>query len=131
MSTVIDQLKQFIEEVKEEIGVEVTRQLIDRTPVDTGWAQSNWIGTLDRPFQTTAGTRKEAEAGRLDTRTAFEGIQSFRRNRIGQRIWITNNVPYIVLLNQGSSRQAPPMFVETAIANGIRRALANVSRRRT
>lgn len=131
LQNVTRELEVFLQFVKAEIMTTVNQVLIARTPVDTGWAETNWVGTLDRPAQGTAGTRLDAEQGRLNTRPALDGIQAFRRNRVGQTLWITNNVPYIVLLNQGSSRQAPPMFVETAIATGIQKALVNVSRRRT
>ncbi len=37
----------------------------------------------------------------------------------GMEIHISNNVPYIVPLNEGHSHQAPAAFVEIAIATGV------------
>jgi hypothetical protein len=45
-------------------------------------------------------------------------IKTFKR--IGRSIFIFNNAPYIGRLNDGHSTQAPRMFVERAVAAGVR-----------
>lgn len=80
------------------------------TPVDTGWASNSWFFSESQPVSTgvpdpaTALARQDA-----DTQT----ISSFTLN--GQTLHLFNNVPYIGVLNGGSSMQTPSGFVERAI----------------
>lgn len=62
------------------------------------------------------------------------GVAQVATYRLGQgSVFISNNVPYIVYLNQGSSSQAPPGFVETAVEVAIQNVAGrfNVRARRT
>jgi len=103
------------------------------TPVDTGWARANWIASIGTPVTTTAGTRADAEAGKIDKSAAEQGlvnILAYTSPKIGN-VYISNNVPYIELLNAGTSKQAPPMFVEMAIQKAITQdLLRGMSKRR-
>lgn len=47
-----------------------------------------------------------------------EGESVLAGSSPGQDIHLTNNLPYIKPLNEGSSHQAPAGFVEVAIENG-------------
>lgn len=79
----------------------MVHDLIGATPVLTGLAQSNWQVTLDAPAEgiVAIGSRPTVP---LPSRQ--------------QTIYITNNVPYIEFLNEGSSSKAPAGFVEAAIS---------------
>jgi len=113
-------------EIARAISAEIGREVIDvytrfiqtvvpATPKKTGLAQGNWrtsiVNIPDGVIARTSGAR-----------AISSGIQSVRagRNRLsrgrGGTIWVVNNVPYIGLLNSGSSAQAPAFFVETALA---------------
>jgi hypothetical protein len=95
-------------------------ELVQTTPVDTGWARTNWVPNIGSPFQGTAGTRLDAEAGRLDRSPATAGLAQMRGYDVAQGdVHVTNNVPYIESLNAGGSRQAPPAFVQGAIVRAI------------
>jgi hypothetical protein len=82
------------------------------TPILTGQAQSNWLTFIGH-----AGSYYVAnEAGNggyqdsIDfARRALAGV------KLDDTIHITNNVPYIVQLNRGTSKQAPALFVQTAV----------------
>jgi len=91
------------------------------TPVDTGWARTNWVPGIGTPPTGTAGSREAAEAGILDTSMQQRGLAevaaAYKLNQ--GSIFISNNVPYIVLLNEGSSAQAPAGFVQNAIMKAI------------
>ena len=79
--------------------------LQSRTPVATGFAQANWVPSVGAPFAGTAGTRQAAEMGSLDTSTAPAGLAQVlvARDLTRTNTYITNNVHYIVDLNEGSS----------------------------
>jgi hypothetical protein len=83
------------------------------TPVDTGWARANWIASVASPVTNPVGDPENVQeaagaqaAGLLDVLT-----YSLLRGPI----FITNNVPYITRLNDGSSKQAAAGFVQAAI----------------
>lgn len=88
--------------------------LRNTTPVDIGRAKNGWIVSLDfRPLDIPP-------KGAFSQPINLEA--KLRTSRAGstRRIYIVNNVPYIGLLNAGSSRQAPAGFVEVAILRGMR-----------
>lgn len=94
--------------VVQEAALALDQALVLSTPVKTGRARSNWIVSI-----TTASDQileaKSAQAA------INHGKAVIKTHTPGKAIHITNNLPYIVALNQGSSAQAPAMFVERAI----------------
>ena len=113
-------LRRFAEKVVKTIVVHTTSNLAASTPKDTTWAAVNWIPSIGQSFEGTAGTRAEAEAGRIDPQIQAAGLAAVQGYQFGKGlVFITNNVPYIGRLNNGSSKQAPAAFVQMAIARGI------------
>lgn len=80
------------------------------TPVDTGHARANWVPSLVDPF------RDEVEG-----ESAHEsGVAAVIGYKLGDGpAWVSNNVPYILRLNDGWSAQQPAGFVERAIAETL------------
>lgn len=79
------------------------------TPVDTGRARANWHMDIDTP------TVRIVEPGQ-DT------SPNISQYKIGQTVFVSNNLPYIRRLNDGWSSQAPAGFVEAAIDGALSRA---------
>lgn len=95
------------------------------TPVDTGRARSNWIVTLGQPSRRTRkpfhpGTDLGISEGANLESVIRAGNEKIKSRRTGRPIYITNNLSYISELNDGTSAQAPKMFVETAVKAGSR-----------
>lgn len=94
--------------------------VLQLTPVDTGRAVGNWQVTVGSPasgelsnvFGTAGGARGAAE--QFATARAIRGLSGLRP---GQSIWITNNLPYIVVLNDGGVNRQAHHMVERAIGN--------------
>lgn len=130
---VVKSLEGFIDKVMKKLTLDIVANLVSApdtgygTPVDTGWARANWVPNIGTPKTTTEGTREAAEAGNVSSAGQQAGIASvvtgYRRDR--GPIYISNNVPYILRLNEGSSRQAPKGFVQNAIAKAVRVDLAS------
>lgn len=81
-----------------------------------GRARANWhvsLGHVD--FNTT----EEHDAGGQATIGAGNDIIKSASNKGDVEIHIVNNLPYIVPLNEGHSKQAPAAFVELAVANAV------------
>lgn len=86
------------------------------TPVDTGWARSNWIPYIGAGSLVPADSRED-----VSTSSQLAGIATIStvyRLKAGI-ISINNNVPYIGQLNAGTSTQAPRGFIQTAIRKAI------------
>lgn len=120
-SKLVEYMKGMTEKQVARLSLNIISELVRTTPVDTGLAKSNWIPTYGAPYSSVVGTKAKVN----------DRIQGSKRGVLGRYkfkfgpIYITNNVPYIGLLNQGRSSQAPPGFVEAAIWRGIRQAQLN------
>ena len=101
-------LDRRIEQAVTRIAVNATAELVATTPVDTGWARANWIPSVGQP---ASGTGASRQAAGLAEAVAFQLADG--------KAFVTNNVPYIRRLNGGSSKQAPSMFVEHAVAKAV------------
>jgi hypothetical protein len=89
------------------VALTVDRELVLKTPVDTGRARSNWIPSLDAP------SVKIVEPGQKPD------IQDdLAQYTVDKTVFITNNLPYIRRLNEGHSDQAPAGFVDDAVQKG-------------
>ncbi len=110
------ELRDFVKNTVVKITVNATAELSEGTPKDTGWAASNWIPRIgartEDPFGSKLAVSDGAkEAGLATVATTYA---------LPQLVHITNPVDYILKLNEGSSKQAPRFFVETAIAKAIK-----------
>lgn len=122
-------LKQFsdrIRQIAQGVAVNVDREVIKTagvivstvipaTPVDTGRARGNWQVSVGEAI-----TRPRERLDKTGGGTIAEGVSRAGSYRPGQTIYITNNVPYIGNLNDGSSAQAPANFIEMAVRAAIR-----------
>lgn len=101
--------------VSRKLILDVNRHLAENTPIDTGWARSNWIPTKDRPLTEPVGDREN-----VDLAAAASGVAEIKSwDLFKGSAFITNNVPYINDLNAGTSPQASPGFVQASIEQGI------------
>lgn len=102
----------------QQITLDVQANLIETTPVDTGWAKNNWVPHIGGPVDVPAGSRENvgpaaaaSEAGKAEVLTAYTLDKG--------PIYVSNNVPYIGSLNDGHSKQAPAGFVQAAILKAV------------
>lgn len=96
------------------------------TPVDTGFARSDWRPSVGSPIVTrSARPKSEAEAKAIARSQRAEHNAKARIIATGYKIkmgpaFITNAVPYMKYLNEGSSAQAPKRFVERAVETAVK-----------
>jgi len=102
-----------------EAALAAQQALVSATPVDTGRARANWQMSVDDPIVTPREAYVEGErgsTGSANTAAALsQGRKAIQDYSAGSRIHITNNLDYIDRLNNGSSAQAPGLFVERAV----------------
>lgn len=122
---ITNELKKFTSRQVITVTRRSTLNLRNSTPRKTGYAASNWVpslgGTAVGPFGSKAQPDFSAQVAGLAE------IRAYRITRTAAPI-IINAVPYIGLLNSGSSLQAPALFVERAISDAIRQT-AGVTQR--
>ena len=90
------------------IGLKVLRGVVLKTPVDTGRARANWQLSINIP---------KTDVKKTTNNTAVaDGNNTLRTIKLGEDIYITNNLPYIGRLERGHSKQAPRGMVALTLA---------------
>lgn len=114
------------------VALAADQAVVSDTPVDTGRAKSNWIVELNSASSDTIEPYAPGRKGSTEAQNAQaaidqgEAVISGYRSGNNVSIHITNNLPYIGELNNGSSSQSPANFVEQAVAEAV--AAVNSSR---
>ncbi len=83
--------------------IELFSSVIKATPVDTGRARGAWATTVGSP--SSAVETREGEG------VSLAEVISVTPPGAGQETYLANNLPYIVELEDGSSKQAPAGMV--------------------
>ena len=105
--------------VVKDIGLDLFRRIVQKTPADTGRARASWTIAIARPDRTVAGEGQHPEfqsgAAGAATQKANSVLASMKAGDY-RPVWISNNLPYIEALEDGHSRQAPNGMVALSIA---------------
>lgn len=92
--------------VVRKVSLDIFRRVILRTPVRSGRARGNW--------QCAINNIPVGEIETVDTNgaTTLEAVaDAIKDAKAGDVIYLVNNVPYILKLENGSSKQAPAGMV--------------------
>lgn len=87
------------------VALEALGRVVRKTPVDTGRARSGW--------QTTVGQEPDSEVGLPDP--VASGAAVLGNLQPFETVYLSNNVPYIGFLENGSSQQAPNGMVAVTL----------------
>ena len=97
-----------IEKQTKRFSLILLRNLVLRSPIDSGRFRNNWlVGLNQKDGRQLKSTGNQA---------VQRGSQKIKSHKAGGSVWISNNLPYARRLNEGWSQQAPANFVEKAIA---------------
>ena len=96
--------------VIQKVALEVDRRLVLQTPVDEGRARSNWLVGIN---SANRGTKNPESANGAIARAA----NAIAAAKPGDVIFISNNLAYISLLNDGRSVQAQGGYVDAIVAD--------------
>lgn len=130
MKTLNSQLKRFDKDIKKRVTtykVQFARtilwELIMATPVDTSKALSNWVASLGKPKSRQIKAHIVGSQGSTQSASSSMaysvGNAVIQRARIGEIVYITNNVDYIQLLNLGYSIQAERYFIQHSVDRAV------------
>ncbi len=116
-----------VDQTVQAVTIALFNGIIRDTPVDTGRARGDW--------QTTVGTPASGQNGRSDpTKTGRDGgpaqaeVVANTPKEAGQLTYLTNSMPYIKQLEEGSSQQAAEGMVRRNM-DRIQRNLAREARK--
>lgn len=130
MNKLADQLPAITNDIAKELTKELALSLISITPVDVSTALSNWQVGIDSPVSSFIEAHTPGVGGSTQATSAVEAWQLAKiaadKGKPGQSYWLSNNTPYIIDLNNGSSRQAPSMFIQKDIAYTLQTKMAPI-----
>lgn len=119
-----DELGQSVDRVVRTAALVVDQVVVLSTPVDTGRARSNWLVSVGVPRGGVIEPYAPGNKLGLGENKNAQGALDQARRAVAVRpegipVFIVNNVDYMGLLNNGSSRQAPANFVEIGVERAI------------
>jgi hypothetical protein len=124
LSFIIADLTRFTSGETLGLALDIQANLQEDTPRDTGWARSNWVPSIGAPVEDpalaqlrgrrTPGQVSEAAARQIEASRSLLGYDL----KMGP-IFTTNNVPYIIPLNEGHSLQAGAAFVQRSVGRAL------------
>lgn len=95
------------------IALDLDTAIVLDTPVDTGRARGNWYPSLITPSNEVDLNSFGAQA----SITRLSGVVAGAK--LGSVIWMTNNLDYIVKLENGHSRQAAEGMVVVNVVRAV------------
>ena len=111
-------LDRFSERAIVKITLDLTANLIETTPVDVGWARANWVPSIGSPVvKDLSEAERNVQSAAAEQSAGTASVLGYLLRR--GRVFISNNVEYILALNDGHSAQAPPGFVQRAIRKAV------------
>lgn len=99
------------------VFLDMSKRIIDRTPVDTGRARSNW--QAETGGQIPSG--KIPVSGKVSgdaaaSRAINSAMGALSEHKSGESLVLVNNLEYIQYLEEGTSKQAPSGMVKVTVA---------------
>ncbi len=123
MQVVGKEIQKAVDKVVRGAADRTFTQAIVTTPVDTGRARGNWVPSFDVPSQDFDPNRFDKVGGVTVAKANF--VVARYDSDVHKAIILANNTrdpetqfPYVVGLNQGTSRQAPMGMTRLAVQVG-------------
>lgn len=114
---IVAMLNAEVARIKNETILEIQRELVDATPVDTGWASHNWIPSIGAPA-TVPGGLPAVEAGIAEVMLCTDPDADR---------YVTDPVHYMQYLAEGSSPQAAAGWIDAAAERATQRVEQRVA----
>lgn len=90
-----------VNQFKRSYALHLLTGIVFKTPVKTGRARSNWQVAINKPNTVAIEVSKKETAQTVINR----GDRTIGKVELGDNIYITNNLPYILKLENGGSMQ--------------------------
>ena len=112
----INKFRQKVDKIATDIfrgtSVDLMSRVVVRTPVDQGTARGNWFATINSPSKEVDESIKDKNG----TKSIGRAKRASQKAKLGNSIYLINNLPYIKLLEDGNhSPQAPNGMVKVTV----------------
>lgn len=107
---------QRIDVVARRVAIDLHTRIVLRTPVDTGRARASWMIGIGAAPKAVMGKAFNNPGGAASVAAAQHRKLARFSAKAGRQIFITNNLPYIGMLEYGHSAQAPHGMVRISVA---------------
>lgn len=104
----IKQAGEDLDEFTREFPQDLTKAIIEDTPVDTGFLRGSWTAAIDAPDL--------SHQGQIGTDPSTRIALNLRRAKAGDTIYITNTAKYGPYVEFGTAFIAPRAFVRNNVA---------------
>lgn len=94
------------------IGLQLFGAIIKDTPVDTGRLRGNWQTTIGSPASGSFPSSTDKN-GSISGAAMKAKVSQYK---VGQKLFLTNNLPYAQAIEDGHSKQRPYGMVKTNVA---------------
>ena len=112
----IDKFQQKVNKIATDIfrgtSIDILTRVVRRTPVDQGTARGNWFATINAPSKEIDEKIKDKNGAKSIGRV--KGIT--RNAKLGNSIYLINNLPYIKGLEDGTGTDQPSGMVKVTVA---------------
>lgn len=107
-AALIKKTEKSVEEVVKDTVMDLTVNLVLRSPVDTGKFRGNWNTSFNQPNYNTVGD--------VENNSVERAVKVVERYQLGDTVYITNSLPYAARLEyEGWSKQAPDGMVRLTL----------------
>ncbi|WP_353168664.1 hypothetical protein [Acinetobacter sp.] len=97
------QIKNDSEQHLKKISAEMLQGIIVRSPVDQGAFRGNHKVSVNNPDTTSDKNLKDTQGNK----TLLSESEKLKQLKLGDMVYIQNNLPYALRLENGHSQQAP------------------------
>lgn len=103
-------------DVVKKVALQVLTGVVNKTPVDTGRARSNWMTAVNEVPENTIEVKDRISREQASAESLNRGVPVIESMPAFSTVSVANNLPYIGVLEYGSSKQAPDGMVRTTLA---------------
>lgn len=117
------------ETVIKKIALQIFNGVVLKTPVDTGRARASWVIGIERPVSSPKFSENQEFGPQEAMNYAFQELAELNEIGPDSTVFISNSLPYIEVLEDGSSKQAPEGMVAVTLAeveSGLKRLTDDV-----
>lgn len=105
-----------VETAVRKISMQTFSGIVLKTPVDTGRARASWVIGINRPLNSPDFPEGRKMSAAEAQSIANRQLATLGRLKPYDTVFISNNLPYIEYLEDGSSEQAPSGMVAVTLA---------------
>lgn len=104
-----------VAQIQRAVFLDISKRVIDMTPVDTGRARSGWVGDVDKFTVDTNAIESNLSPEAATAKAMDSALKATASHKTGQDLTLGNSVEYIQYLNSGSSKQAPAGMTDVVL----------------